>query len=537
MKAARITTWRLGGVALGALLVAVFAAFFAYPLLRFLALPVFPGLGPLGALGYAAGSGLSDRAVFGTLALGLATACVTAPLGVAFGFLLECRSWHGNRLLSACLWLIFVMPSYLIATGGQILFGSAALRGSMAEAWFFSAPGIVALLALKALPFACLAARTGWRAIGGEIGDAARLHVACKWRRAWILLRLLLPSAGSAFVIVFIEVIQDFGIAATLGAQIHMPLIIYAIYERLAAMPVDFGAAAALSWYLVLFAGLAMAVHLHFSIRYTAALVHGRRRHVHQPPCTKAGAIVATLGLVLVATAGLVVPLGALFTEALLPSTKAVPGLPSLGNSAAYAVTAATLALLLAALLTARAQRSGRLRHALDLITLGNMAVPGLVLGAAYVIAFNESWLPLYGTPLLLVIAYVAGHVPMLVRFLQAPLGQLHANLADAGRIHGLRIVQRIRHIHAPLLSKPLLWGWCLAFAQILFELPVSELLYPAGRTPLGVQLLQLDQTFNYAGEARLAFCAIALCLVVIGLVALLAREDAPSPKSVLETP
>ena len=88
--------------------------------------------------------------------------------------------------------------------------------------------------------------------------------------------------------------------------------------------------------------------------------------------------------------------------------------LTSLGNSAAYAGVAASLATLLAVTLAARAGRSGRLRHALDIIALGNMAVPGLVLGAAYVIAFNNDWAPLYGMPLLLVIGYVATHAPML---------------------------------------------------------------------------------------------------------------------------
>jgi iron(III) transport system permease protein len=158
------------------------------------------------------------------------------------------------------------------------------------------------------------------------------------------------------------------------------------------------------------------------------------------------------------------------------------------------------------------------------------------VLGAAYIIAFNNAWAPLYGTPLLLVIGYVATHAPMLVRFLQPALGQLHVNLGDAGRVHGLGFARRLQCIHIPLLSKPLLWGWCLAFSEILFELPVSELLYPAGRPPLGVQLLQLDQSLNYVDEARLAFCGIFVCLAVIGLAALLAA-DRPAAQLVQESP
>jgi iron(III) transport system permease protein len=520
----------------GAPILLLFGLLFVYPLLRFLALPLLPALGPLGSVGIAVQqSSLSTHAILDTLQLALITAAVTVPAGILFAFLLECRTWSGNRALALTLWLIFVLPSYLIATGFQILLGWAFLRGNLVQHLFFSAPGIVLLLALKGLPFCVLAARTGWRSIGGEIGDAARIHIHDAWRRRMLLLRLLLPTACAGFVIVFVEVLQDFGIAATLGAQIHLPLIIYAIYEQLTTMPIDFVAAARLSWWLVLLAGLAVAVHVVILLRYTSALIHGRQRESLRPACRRTESVAAILSLAALAALGLAIPLGTLLIEAAQPTQDAFlppETLASLGNSAAYAGVAATLAILLAAALAARAGRSGRLRHALDAITLGNMAVPGLVLGAAYVIAFNNEWAPLYGTPLLLVVGYIATHAPMLVRFLQPVLGQLHINLADAGRVHGLGFPRRLQHIHIPLLSKPLLWGWCLAFSQILFELPVSELLYPAGRTPLGVQLLNLDQNLNYVTEARLAICGIFVCLAAIGLAALLAADpSAPAPQ------
>ncbi len=518
----------------------LFGVLFVYPLLRFLALPWFPALGPQGNIGVAVqGGGLSDAAVLNTLQLGLITAAVTTPAGILFAFLLECRAWSGNRALSVSLWLIFMLPSYLIATGFQILLGWPGLRGGLVQHWLISAPGIVLLLGLKGLPFCVLAARTGWRAIGGEIGDAARVHIADAGRRWFLLLRLLLPTAFAGFVIVFVEVIQDFGIAATLGAQIHLPLVIYAIYARLTTMPIDFAASARLSWWLVVLAGIAMAVHLLIALRYTSALVHGRQREIRRPACSRGEAVFAALASALLVMLGLVVPLGTLLAEALQPTHGGflpLGTLTSLGNSAAYAGVAASLAILLAVALAARAGRAERLRQALDIVALGNMAVPGLVLGAAYIIAFNNAWAPLYGTPLLLVIGYVATHAPMLMRLLQPALGQLHANLGDAGRVHGLSFAGRLRRIHIPLLSKPLLWGWCLAFSQILFELPVSELLYPAGRTPLGVQLLQLDQSLNYVEEARLAFCGLLVCLAVIGLAALLAT-DRPAARALQERP
>ena len=173
------------------------------------------------------------------------------------------------------------------------------------------------------------------------------------------------------------------------------------------------------------------------------------------------------------------------------------------------------LALALALALTAITSVGGaRLDRTLDGLTLGAMAVPGLVLGSAYVIAFN-GWLPLYGSPTLLLGAYVVTHLPVLMRLLDAPLRATHASLTDAARLHGLAWSARLEQIHAPLLLRPMLWAWALAFAGIYFELPLSALLHPAQRPSVGVQLLALDENLRFSSEARLAVAGAIVYLAV----------------------
>ena len=240
----------------------------------------------------------------------------------------------------------------------------------------------------------------------------------------------------------------------------------------------------------------------------------------------------AGASLALLAALGLALPGAALVHTALWPATvdAARPvHWDSLLYSSLYAGLGALLAVAAAMPIVAVQRSGGRTAgRLLAAVSLGNMAIPGLVLGAAYVIAFNDRWLPLYGTPLLLIIAYVAAQVPMLMRFLQGPLGQLHANLSDAARLHGLPWVSRALDIHAPLLLSPFLWGWTMAFGQIFFELPISELLYPAGRPPVGVDLVSLNMQLRYGEEARLALAGIVLALAIAALMALLVRAAAP---------
>lgn len=519
----------------------VFVGLFVYPVARLLLMPWLPWLGPSGAEGlHGVATSLPVQAIVNTLRLGLASTMLAVPLGVLLGWWLERRLWAGRAALVVVLWLIFLTPSYLLTTGWQIVFSSTALHHGPLANLFFSQIGIVALLALKGLPFACLASRSSWRALGPEIIDAARLHIRSPAMRWGILIRLLLPAAGSAFAVVFIESIQEFGIPATLGAQIHLPIVTYAIYEQLATTPVDFTNAAWLSWALVIMALLAASVHLYLGGRYASALVDGRQRISVKGPCLPIERIAAAILLGFLAVFGVGIPGAAVIHAALeTPDAAATSAIPvawnSLLYSTLYAVIAALMATLLAMTLVARKRNgTGWIGQATELLSLANMAIPGLVLGAAYVIAFNVRWLPLYGTPLLLIIAYVAAQVPMLTRFLQAPMGQIHKNLADAARIHGLPLQARIADIHMPLLSPPFIWGWCMAFGQIFFELPVSELLYPANAAPVGVTVVSLNQSLRFADASRLALVGIVLSLAIAGLMALVMRL-AVTPEAVKE--
>lgn len=516
---------RLGRVVVPAAVPTIFVLLFVYPVGRLLLMPWLPSLGPSGAAMAGGVSHLPWVAIGNTLRLGLMSTLLAVPLGVTLGWLLERRQWSGRLLLTVALWLIFLTPSYLLTTGWQIVFSLPALHRGVLAGLFFGQPGIVALLALKGLPFATLAARASWRAIGSEILDAARMLVLSAWRRGWVLARLLLPAAGSAFAVVFIESIQEFGIPATLGAQIHLPIITYAIYERLATTPVDFVNAAWLSWSLVILAFLAAAVHLYLSGRYSSALVHGRQRTTAATPCKPLERLGGQALTAVVAIVGVGIPGAAIVHAAWQPGgdTSALSvAWDSLVHSTLYAGTGALLATLLAMLMIRR-QRS-RATLVTEAVSLANMAIPGLVLGAAYVIAFNSAWLPLYGTAVLLVVAYVAAQVPMLMRFLQAPMQQIHHSLTDAARLHGLPWAVRTTDIQAPLLLTPFLWGWTMAFGQIFFELPISELLYPAGHAPVGVVIVSLNQSLRFTEASRLALAGIALSLLVAGGMALLLR-------------
>ena len=490
-----------------------------YPLLRLLLVPLFPGLAPP-QMTIASDQSLSFAAITYTSRIGIEAGIAAMLPGFALAYVLERFDWAGNRVLAGSLWLLLLTPSYLLSTGWQLFLSMPALAGGALDRLFFSEGGIVFLLVLKSLPFACLAARACWAMIGGEIGAALRIHVRSPWRRALVLAHLAAPSAGAIFAVVFIEAIADFGIAATLGAHLRMPLVIYGIYTALARTPIDFRHAATLSLVLVALAAGAVMLHQYLAARGARSSSRTQRAPRQRPTTAQARSAAAATAILILLV--FVIPGAALAVRAFGAAEPVKVDLEdwlSIAYSVCYAFVGATLSTMLAiVLLGFGSTGSPRLGRLIDTATLGSMAVPGIVLGAAYIIAFN-GWLPIYGTPMLLLLGFVATHLPMLMRFLQAPLQNAHASLADAAALHGLGRMTRIEQIHAPLLLRPVLWGWALAFGAIFFELPLASLLYPIGRAPLGIQLLLLDESLHFAAEARLAIIGVLACLAVVGLV------------------
>jgi iron(III) transport system permease protein len=187
--------------------------------------------------------------------------------------------------------------------------------------------------------------------------------------------------------------------------------------------------------------------------------------------------------------------------------------LPAVGYSLRLALLAASVTVALAWPLATLLNRRGAAARVLDPLLVGVMALPGVVLAAAYVLAYNQPVTPLYGGTTLLAMAYVALALPIATKVLQGPLAQLHVRLAEAAQVHGLSRLQTLRAIELPLAARALFSAWLLAALHVAFELPASELLYPAGHPTLAVALLDAAAGFQLQLQARLQLLGIALLL------------------------
>jgi iron(III) transport system permease protein len=516
---------------------AVFIALWAYPLLGFLLSAWVPHLlqgdlrPTLAPLRHAV-QGYELHALFNSLWVALTVGAAALPFGLWLAWLRERTDLHGRGWIEAGVWLLLIFPDFFLASGWMLL---AAPIGPLAAwpaalhaaQWLLGPVGIVITLALKVVPYVFLVAQGSLRHTSAAQQEAARVHGLSRLWRLRLGLNALLPALAAGFAIAYAESLRNFAVVATLGASSGFTMGTYAIYQAVNGMPLNFPLAAATSWLLL---GLVVpALILQHRVGQRASQ-HQTLGAKHRPAARVRlrashqllhGVLLIALGLFALALPSFAA-LGVAWPKAgwMQIAASLPPLLAAIGYSLQLALVAASLTVGIALPIAWLIARPGRVGRLLDVALLAMMALPLIVLAAAYLQAYNQPYAPLYGGSLLLGMAYVALAVPATSRVLMGPVAQLHRSLADAARVHGLSRWQTLRHIHLPLLSGALFYGWLLAVLSIAFELPASELLYPAGHPPLAVALLQYAGGFQLHQQARLQVLGMAVLLAF----ALLAR-------------
>lgn len=459
------------------------------------------------------------------LAATLASA-LALPAGAWLAWLRERTLLRWRGWIEAGIWLLLVMPGYFVASGWMLL---AAPVGPLARwplalgaaQWLLGPAGIVISLAFKALPYTFLALQLSLRAASAGPQEAARVLGLSRRRRLLLAVAALLPALAAGFAAAFAESASDFAIAATLGAGSSTIMATYAIEQAVAALPVNFPAAAAASWMLLALLLPALGLQSLANRRSASVRSLGPRHRPPAPVQTTARAARAHAGgVALLGLLALGVPLLSATAMAFSGNghashfwSAAGQVLPAFAYSLRMAVMAATATTLLAWPAARLVGSRHVLGRAVDFGLTAAMALPGIVLAAAYVRMYNLGITPWYGGSGLLAMAYVALSLPAATRLLQAPVAQLHGSLTEAARVHGLSAAQALRRIDWPLLAPALGAAWLMAALHVAFELPASQLLYPAGHAPLAVALLDAASGLQLRLQAQLQLLGMGLLL------------------------
>ncbi|HWE61853.1 MAG TPA: ABC transporter permease subunit, partial [Chloroflexota bacterium] len=536
--------WLAGGgftvVAMLALLILIL-----YPLLAILIQSVVPGLFSVPArfdvtlapFSRAFSNPEIYHAMLNTAWLGVAVAASGTLTGALLAVLFQRTDLPGKRLFEGLVWVTLFTPSYLVALAWELLFS----RGGFIDTTIaplpdgfinttFSPVGLTVLLALRMFPFSYLAVVAALRGLGSEYEEAARM-VGAHPLRCWLRINgpLLAPALFAGALIIFAESISDYGTAATIAQQAGFNLVTYELYAGLNNAPVDYALAAALAMILVTAIAAVLLLQARLLRARSYQIITGRTRRAHVrrlegwrwPLALLTGLFFfLALGLPLIATVGVsfMRNVGDGLTRNNLSLTNYQQALDLSGDmlgglerSTVLALLAATVTAFLGPAIAFIVERTHvRGRGALRLLTIVTLAIPGIVLAAGYIFAWNQPWMNNLpgGTP-----------YPSLGLLLaEGALAQVGDHLLEAARLAGAHTGRLFRHIVLPLIITSVLSTWMLVFTGTIFELPASELLQPAGQAPLAVQIINQYNNFKEGPGTAMTI----LALLIVTLLALL---------------
>jgi iron(III) transport system permease protein len=157
-------------------------------------------------------------------------------------------------------------------------------------------------------------------------------------------------------------------------------------------------------------------------------------------------------------------------------------------------------------------------RRAIDLVATLPVAIPGLVIGVAYLWAWIGLPGGLYGTIWILALAFIARFIPDTMKALSTSFLQIHRELEEAAWVCGRGRLGTIRSIVLPLARPGTIAAMTLLFILAIRELGSSLFLYTSDTTVMAVLLLDYYEGGNTGKTAAFSLVQTALLAVLIGV-------------------
>jgi iron(III) transport system permease protein len=154
------------------------------------------------------------------------------------------------------------------------------------------------------------------------------------------------------------------------------------------------------------------------------------------------------------------------------------------------------------------------------------VAIPGLIVGVSLVWLYLVLPVPVYGTPWILLIAYVTLHLPYAVRIVSSGLGHIHPELEEAALIAGASRVANLRRIVMPLIAPALAVSVVYITIRAFREYAASIFLTSVGSEVFSVIVLDMWEGGNSTILAAYATVVIAGLSLASGVLYWIGRRS-----------
>ena len=167
--------------------------------------------------------------------------------------------------------------------------------------------------------------------------------------------------------------------------------------------------------------------------------------------------------------------------------------------------------------LVARKQFWGR--QSLELVSMINYALPGTIVGIAYLLAFNDKPMELTGTAAIIIACYIFRYSPTGIRATIALLHQVDKSLEEASESLGATSFTTFRRITLPLIMPAFFTGLGVVFIRSMTAISATIFLISINWTLVTVRILENMTELSLGPAAAFSVLVVAIVYVVLFLI------------------
>ena len=477
-------------------------------------------------------------------------------IGLTFAWIVVRTNTPCKGLIAGASMLpLFVPP--LVAGVAWAILGSPktgllnTVLAQMGVDWRFnlySLSGIIFVFGMYYAPYVYLFTSAALRNMDPSLEEAAEISGAGPVRTIFtVTFPLIAPAIVSSMLLAFVVMLGIYGAPAVLGAPSNIPVLTTYIFALTSWSPPKYNVAAAVAVVLMLVTGLMVVLQQRVLAGRSFTTVAGK---AFRPRALNLGRWrFFTLALaILYVFIVVVLPVTALLIAA-LRKFLFIRDLTSLFDTRQYGwlhfirlfdnpatinsiintmkvglITAAIGGVLAFAIAYTVNRTQAPLRRVIDVIATVPVAIPGLVIGVAYLWAWIGLPGGFYGTIWILALAFVARFIPDTVKALSTSLMQIHRELEEAAWICGRGPLSTVVTIVLPLARPGVIAAMTLLFVLAIRELGSSLFLYSSSSMVMAVHLLGYYEGGNFSVTAAFSLVQMVLLAVLITIAHRLSR-------------
>jgi len=514
------------------------ALFVLYPLGRLLILTFWDGGPSLDAVRRLGGDWTHRVALVNSLVLAALVGIAGTALGLAAALLAvraNMSRW-AVRALDAVILLPLISPPFTAAIALIFALGPRGLISyhvfGLTKVNIYGLWGTLLSETLTYFPIAYLTLKAVLANVDPNLEDSAFSLGARRWRVfRTITLPLATPGVANAFLLVSAASLADFATPLILGGT-RFPVLPTQAFLQITGLYDTRGGAALCFLLLVpalaVFAGQRWVTERRGGSFVTITGKVGAATRVKSLSPAAVAGLGAVCGLVVVLVlvcyavifaASIVRGLGADNSLSLaLYAHVFSGGLRAVRDTLIVAVICMPVGGLFAVVLgflVSRTQFPGR--RALEFAAMLNYALPGTIVGIAYLVAFNDPPLALTGTAFILVVCYVFRYSLAGTRATSAVLAQIDPSIEEASASLGARRDTTFRRVVLPLVRPALLAGMTVLFIRAMTAISATIFLVSLQWSLVTVRILE-GITNLELGQAS-AFSVLVIVLVYVAVV------------------